>query len=79
LKPFSATVWFKEMWSIAADPGQHFALAGDSGSLVVTEDGSAAVGLLFAASPSGDVGAIVPMTHIATCFGSITLVSGHGV
>ncbi len=55
LKPFSATVWFKEMWSIRADSGKHFALAGDSGSLVVTEDGSAAVGLLFAASPSGDV------------------------
>ena len=67
------------MWSIRANPGQHFALPGDSGSLVVTEDRSAAVGLLFAASPGGEEGVAIPMTHVATCFGNIALVSGHGV
>lgn len=49
------------------------------GSLAVTEDGSAAVDIVFAAPSSGEYGIIVPMTHVATCFGSLELVTGHGV
>jgi hypothetical protein len=69
LKHFTATVWFKEVWSIRADPGTHFALAG----------ASAAVGLIFAASPTGDTAAVVPMDHVISCCGGLAMVSGHGV
>jgi hypothetical protein len=76
---FSATVWFQEVWTVKADPGQYFALPGDSGSLVVKETGEAAVGLVFAATPQGDYGFIIPVTHIVTLLGGLTLVGGHGV
>ena len=47
---FSSTVWFTDIWTVRADEDAGtFALPGDSGSLVVTEDGNNAVGLLFAA------------------------------
>lgn len=76
---FTATVWMRDVWTVAADPGTAFALPGDSGSLVVTEAGDSAVGLVFAASPQGDYGWIVPMTHITSLFGGLRLVSGHGI
>jgi hypothetical protein len=80
---FAAVVWFIDAWIIEATPtpeiGKIFALPGDSGSLVVTEKGDAAVGLVFAASPNGEYGFIVPMNHIATVLGGLSLVSGHGV
>ncbi len=75
---FSATVWFKEAWSIRGN-GEEFALPGDSGSLVVKDDDeSTAVGMIFATSPYGET-AIIPMSFIAKCFGGITLVGSHGV
>jgi hypothetical protein len=77
---FAATVWFRDVWTVRADQGTAFALGGDSGSLVVTEDGKSAVGLVFAASvPSGDLAYIVPMNHITGLFGGITLVGKHGI
>ena len=78
-KHFQATVWMQDVWTVRADGGTPFALPGDSGSLVVTEDETASVGLLFAASPNGDYGWIIPMNHIVTLFGGISLVHGHGV
>jgi hypothetical protein len=78
-KHFKGVVWFKDIWTIAADGGNPFALSGDSGSLVVTEDGQTAVGLLFAANPSGDYAWMIPMPCIAGSFGGIQLVHGHGV
>jgi hypothetical protein len=50
---FKGVVWFSNVWTIRVRGSQHFALPGDSGSLVVTADGDAAVGLLFAANRSG--------------------------
>lgn len=76
---FAGIVWYRNHWTVLADPGTHFALPGDSGSLVVNEDASAAVGLLFAASPKGNYGMMFPMDHIVTLFGGLTLVSDHGV
>ncbi len=76
---FQATVWAQDVWTVRAEGGTPFALLGDSGSLVVTEDGSAGVGLVFAASPKGEYGWVIPMTHIVTLFGGISLVRGHGV
>lgn len=56
----ATTVWFKDIWTAHADQGGPFALPGDSGSLVVAEDSSSALGLLFAANPSGEYGWINP-------------------
>lgn len=74
---FAATVWVRDVWTVRADPGMAFALPGDSGSLVVTEDGSTAVGLVFAASAG--YGWMIPLTHLVTLFGGLTLVHNHGI
>jgi hypothetical protein len=76
---FKGMVWFKDVWTINADSGNNFALPGDSGSLVVTEDGGRAVGLLFAANPTGDYAWMIPMPCVTASFGGIQLVHGHGV
>ncbi len=76
---FAATVWFQDVWTVRADPGQAFALPGDSGSLTVTEAGDAALGLVFACASQGQYGYIIPMKHIISLFGSLTLVSDHNV
>jgi hypothetical protein len=78
-KSFTATVYFEEVWTVRADDGEAFALPGDSGSLVVTEDAKAAVGLVFAASPKGDYGFILPMDHVRTLLGGMHLVAKHNV
>jgi len=77
---FNATVWFRRVWTVRADPGDTFAQPGDSGSLVVTEDGAGAIGLVFAASvPYGDLGYIIPMNHVEGLLGGLDLVAGHGI
>ena len=77
-KHFKGTVYFKNVWSVRAKDDA-FALPGDSGSLVVTEDGSQAVGLVFAANNSGSYGWIIPMESVVGAFPGLTLVHGHGV
>lgn len=76
---FSATVWFTNVWTVVSDTDGPFALPGDSGSLVVFEDASEAAGLLFAASPNGEYGWIIPISGMLGAFGGIVLVGGHGV
>jgi hypothetical protein len=78
-KYFKGTVWFKDVWTIRASGGAPFALPGDSGSLVVTDDASRAVGLVFAASRNGDYAWIIPISCVAGAFGGLSLVSRHGV
>ena len=75
---FTATVWFTNVWSVRADEGDHFALPGDSGSLVVTEGGEAAVGLLFACSGKGDYGFIAPIQTVLSDL-NLSLVSNHNI
>lgn len=75
---FTATVWFTDIWTVRAADGEHFALPGDSGSLVVTEDGAHAVGLVFAATTKGDYGFIIPIDTVLHDL-NLTLVSGHGI
>jgi hypothetical protein len=77
-KTFKGTVWFCDMWYVMGDGGA-FALSGDSGSLVVTEDGQHAVGILFACNRTGEFGQIIPIDHVLKHFGGVTLVAGHGV
>lgn len=78
-KNFKGTVWFKDIWTVRAVDGEHFVLPGDSGSLVVSEDGKSAVGIVFAGNPSGDYGFIIPMPAVAATFGGLGLVGSHGV
>jgi hypothetical protein len=78
-KHFKGVVWFQDVWTIAAANGEPFALPGDSGSLVVTDDGKHAVGLVFAANRTGEYAWMIPMACIARSFGGLSLVSGHGV
>jgi hypothetical protein len=78
-KHFKGVVWFKDIWAVMSDSGHPFALGGDSGSLVVTEDGKNAVGVLFAANRTGDYGWIIPMNQVLSAFGGLTLVGNHHV
>ena len=76
---FRGTVWFKDVWSVRAQTGDVFALPGDSGSLVVTEDERYAIGLVFAANSAGDYALIIPISCVLNSFGGLKLVNGHGV
>jgi len=79
LRYFTAKVWFTDIWTVrVADDDEHFALPGDSGSLVVTEGGDRAVGLLFAATNKGDYGFIAPIDTILHDL-DLTLLGDHGL
>lgn len=80
-KYFNAVVWFRDAWTVRSEGPGPFALPGDSGSLVVTEDGTRAVGVVFAVSQgaSGDYGIIIPIDHVLNKFGGLQLVTNHGV
>lgn len=77
MRDFAARVWVAGVWIVRSDPDGHFALLGDSGSLVVTEDGAAAVGLLFACTMDG-LAYIVPMETVTREL-SLHLVGQHGI
>jgi hypothetical protein len=77
-KFFTACVWFQNVWTVIGEGGTEFALPGDSGSLVVTQDGRHAVGLVFAGLQN-DYALFIPMDRIAACLGGLRLVSKHGV
>lgn len=76
---FDALVWFQDVWTVRYDGSDAFALGGDSGSLVVSEDGATAIGVLFAASPKGEIGLVVPLERVLRAFGGLSLVDGHNV
>lgn len=77
-KTFKGTMWFKNYVAVATNSKNPFALPGDSGSLVVTDDGEAAVGLLFSISGKGDKAYIIPIRRVLEAF-EATLVSGHHI
>lgn len=76
---FSATVWFNGSATVRSLDSSPFALGGDSGSLVVTEDGQKAVGILFATASKGSIAHIIPMERVLHAFGGISLVGSHGI
>ena len=79
-KHFKGVVWFRDVWTVRVrTPLQHFALPGDSGSLVVMDDETNAIGLLFAGNPSGEYAWMVSMPTAVNALGGLNLVSGHGV
>ena len=78
LRYFTAHVWFTDVWTIKADKDKQFALPGDSGSLVISEDGKESVGLLFAATNKGDYGFIAPIETVLHDL-NLTLIGNHGI
>lgn len=76
---FSAAVWFTDTWTVRTDDSDPFALPGDSGSLIVTEDGGSAVGLLFAVNNRGEYGIFMPIEQVLHAFGNLQLLTGHGI
>jgi len=78
-KHFKGTVWFKDVWTVRSRSSDPFALPGDSGSLVVSDNGLTAIGILFAANNTGEYGWIVPMPSVMGAFGGLKLVRQHGV
>lgn len=75
---FRSQVYFQNVWAVKTLTGEPFSLAGDSGSLVVSEDGTEAVGLIFAGTTNGDVSFVIPISTVLNSIGG-TLVSGHGI
>lgn len=76
---FNAEVWFQDTWTIRTDDGSAFALPGDSGSLVVTEDGNSAVGLIFAVNNRGGYAIFCELSRVLAAFGNLQLLSNHGI
>jgi hypothetical protein len=64
---FNAVVWFMDTWTVRSDDGDPFALGGDSGSLIVSEDASSAIGLFFAGNYKGDKGIFAPIEDVFKC------------
>jgi len=75
---FQSMVYFQNAWAIQSSNGDPFSLGGDSGSLVVTEDGQSAVGLIFAGANNGSVSYMIPVQGALAAFGA-TLIQGHNV
>lgn len=78
-RKFKAVVWFMDTWTVRSDDNDPFAVLGDSGSLIVTEDASSAVGLFFAVNYNGVLGIFAPIEDVLNALGNLELVSGHGV
>lgn len=76
---FKALCWFTDVWFIESTPKSSFALGGDSGSLVVTDDGAKAVGVIFAATTDGSYGIMIPIKDAMALFGGFSLISNHGI
>ncbi|MDA8563849.1 hypothetical protein N9L06_05290, partial [Mariniblastus sp.] len=75
---FSALVFLADIISIRVVDGESFALPGDSGSLVVTDDGNFSVGLLFATNKRGDIAYIANINTVLSSL-QLELVDDHGV
>jgi hypothetical protein len=75
---FTSEVWFTDTWTVRGDAGEPFAMPGDSGSLIVTEDGSQAVGLVFAVNNRSQYAIFCPIADVLAQFGGLSLLSGHG-
>lgn len=74
------SVWFNNVFIVMGDNGQPFSRPGDSGSLVVSDDGAGnliAVGLVFAGNERGQ-SFVLPLPDVMQKLG-VTIVTGHNV
>ncbi|WP_336274150.1 hypothetical protein [Vreelandella indica] len=63
---FNSLVHFDDVWAILGDNGSTFSEPGDSGALVVSEDGDHALGLIFAGG--GNTSFMIPVRKILEHF-----------
>ncbi|WP_428968813.1 hypothetical protein ACQR50_14230 [Sphingomonas sp. Xoc002] len=78
---FRGIIYFDNVFAIQGALGQPFSDRGDSGSLIVHEDGAgerSAVGLLFAGSGDQQLTFMLPIDKVLSHF-KVTLVGGHNV
>lgn len=73
---FRSMVYFENAWVIQSLDGNPFSAGGDSGSLVVSQDGDHAVGLIFAGTTNGAVSYMIPIRTVLEQLGA-SLVGGH--
>ncbi|MBN8412991.1 hypothetical protein [Halomonas litopenaei] len=71
---FNSLVHFDDIWAILGDNNATFSEPGDSGSLVVSEDGQNAVGLIFAGG--GNTSFMIPVRKVLDHF-NLSLTSQH--
>jgi hypothetical protein len=71
---FNATVYLRDMVGVIGDDGAPFSEGGDSGSLVVTEDGSEAVGLVVGGM--GPTSIVMPILPLLATMG-LEIVGSH--
>ncbi len=72
-------VWFNNVFIVTGDNNQPFSRPGDSGSLVVSDDGagnSVAVGLVFAGNEQRNHSFILPLPDVMLKLG-VSIVTGH--
>jgi hypothetical protein len=75
---FTGKAWFTNFFVVAASQAP-FALPGDSGSLIVSEDGSSVLGVLSGATSGGEFGLMIPWSEVQNQFHGISLVGEHNV
>jgi len=73
---FRSMVYFQNAWVIRSLDGGPFSAGGDSGSLVVTQNGDKAVGLIFAGTTNGSVSYMIPIRSVLDHLGA-SLIRGH--
>ena len=73
---FRSVVHYQNIWAIRVPLGETFSEGGDSGSLVVSEDGETAIGLIFAGG--GSISIMIPIDSVLRAFDA-RLVSGLNV
>jgi hypothetical protein len=73
----SSFAHYKGLWTVSTPSGEPFAEPGDSGALVVTADGTAAVGIVLGGH--GGMTLIIPIQKVLDFFGGATLVGRHNL
>ena len=73
----SSLAHYKGLWTVSTASGEPFAEPGDSGALVVTADGTAAVGIVLGGH--GGMTLIIPIQKVLNFFSSATLVGSHNL
>lgn len=72
----SGILYVKNIWAVRGDGEEAFSTGGDSGSLVVTENHSHAVGLVFAGNDK--ISYVLPIQAVLDAF-DVQLVSGINI
>ena len=73
----SSFAHYKGLWTVSTASGEPFAEPGDSGALVVTADGTAAVGIVLGGH--GGMTLIIPIQKVLDYFSAAKLVTSHNL